>query len=480
MRSGINATEKAKSRLETKSCRIAVSDFNLPLPDENITIAKYHALAKAGNTDALFNLGLIYCLSSAHMGDWTNAREYWLISANRGNIHAQLITSLWHLFGGFNKESGKYFEMATKQMNQDYNLAAFKRLSGNIKAILSKRLSIVNEYKSFMLSLYRFLADHKNNAEAQYEVGNYFALSARGVVYKQEYVTLSRKYFELSANNGNAKALEAIGDIYLEENNLELALKYYFKAVMKGNTVANNSLNVLRKSINNNFIAALKSNDEKNAEKWLSLGASTSYQNSDMIKLPLAYTVEKRNLSMSKLLLSNGAGSDTFTIGEKADKETQLFIDKAWLEIDKEWSAFIMLLVKHVLLEKENLVTDLTNIIIVIMFNLHCAKADVSLKDYKILRTNARIAMFDPKYPLFDTEKEIIKKIENKYNEPTSKSISLAEIIYSARYENNEKMLQTLKDLKYLNEDESVHVSAAIVFKEIYTNTVRVYNKLGA
>ncbi|MCH9026725.1 MAG: SEL1-like repeat protein, partial [Proteobacteria bacterium] len=229
-----------------KKLFLAVLLVTVPLSAlaETESLTKYRALAKQGDANAEFNIGLIYYegRSASEEGIWVEAIGESIRQGSRGSIldTEWLADKIWDkVVGKKSPDPIEQAEQAWAKMDSSKKRAA-QRDSG-LKALRDKiqRKNYKNAAKWFGLA-----AKH-GDAEGQYYFG---VLYNRGEGVKKNDAT-AVQWYKKAAEQGNLNAQSLLGDSYVfgvgVEENDQTAAEWYRLAAAQGDPVAQQLLECL-------------------------------------------------------------------------------------------------------------------------------------------------------------------------------------------------------------------------------------------
>ena len=199
---------------------------------------RYEIAARKGNTDAMYNLGLLY----DNEGDKEKVKKWYEKAASKGNTDAMYNLGILYYEEGDKEKTKKWFEKAASK--------------GNTDAM----------YNSGIL---RYEEGDKEKAKEWYEKaaskGNVRAMTNLGVLYDNEGdKAKAKKWYEKAASKGNTDAMYNLGILYYEEGDKEKAKKWFEKAASKGNTDA----------MYNSGILHYEEGDKEKAKEWYEKAAA--------------------------------------------------------------------------------------------------------------------------------------------------------------------------------------------------------------
>ena len=245
--------ETAKKKLneieDLKRRKISDTEFKLATDYQNsgntlLAIEHYEKAASLGSAEAQLNLGRMYFYGKGVKIDKRKAGEWYRKAAENGNAQAQFNLGVMYECGesdsGVNKdylEAEKWYKKAVAQGHKD--APAF--LYG-----IQKEIKKQKDAKDILAKLVR--EAENGNAEAQYELGNYYN---NGIYVKRD-DTKAIIWYRKSAEQGLKISQFNMGCFY--ENgwgttaDKEKALYWYKKAAEQGDEDAQKRINALQKS----------------------------------------------------------------------------------------------------------------------------------------------------------------------------------------------------------------------------------------
>ncbi|ACE06312.1 hypothetical protein Aasi_0954 [Candidatus Amoebophilus asiaticus 5a2] len=204
-------------------------------------VSSVKAYARAGNTLAQTNLGLMYKKGLGVKRDYKKAIEWYTKAANQGNIAAQ--NSLGYIYKegkGVDPNYEKAIEWYTKAADQGNTVAQY-----NLGIIYKQEEGTVCDYQESIKWLTK--AANQKNSYAQTSLGHMY-YHGKGV--RQDYQKAIEWYIK-AANQGNRDAQDSLGYIYYNakgvERDYEKARKWYEKAAKQGDRNSQTYLGIMYK-----------------------------------------------------------------------------------------------------------------------------------------------------------------------------------------------------------------------------------------
>jgi TPR repeat protein len=156
----------------------------------------YKLSSNKGNSDALFNIGLIYKKGQGVKQNFLFAIKYFLLAAEKGHSDAENNIGMCYYYGqGVNQDytmAVKYYQLSADKDNKEaqYNL-------GNC---YDKGQGVNKDY--IMAAKYYYLAAKQGQLEAQYKLGIYYEMG-KGI---KKNIIKSENYLKIAAIKGNRQA----------------------------------------------------------------------------------------------------------------------------------------------------------------------------------------------------------------------------------------------------------------------------------
>jgi len=189
---------------------------NYPEAEKNWLLA-----IEKGNTDALFNLALLY----NDQDKFSEAEKYYLMAIEKGNTDA--LFNLAILYDDQEKlfDAEKYYLMAIGKEDK--------------KALNNLAILYDNQEKFSEAKKYYLMAIEKGNTDALFNLA---------LLYQhQEKFPEAEKYYLMAIEKGDIKAFVNLANLYGEIENYSEAEKYYLMAIEKGDINAVFNLAILYK-----------------------------------------------------------------------------------------------------------------------------------------------------------------------------------------------------------------------------------------
>ena len=182
---------------------------------------RYEIAARKGNTDAMYNLGVLY----ANEGDKEKAKKWYEKAASKGNTDAMYNLGILYYEEGDKEKAKEWFEKAASK--------------GNTDAMYNSGILYYEEGDKEKAKEWFEKAASKGNTDAMYNLGILY--------YEEGDKEKAKEWFEKAASKGNVGAMYNLGVLYEENGERLEAKEWYEKAAAKGSKEAKEALEKMKK-----------------------------------------------------------------------------------------------------------------------------------------------------------------------------------------------------------------------------------------